>query len=88
MTDAVTQTCQSLMRAVVRSGCIRSGRFADDDVSLATRVMREELKAYLFGEPTHKYADERALTLTGQSGLAMASLTAECIRRVLAERTP
>jgi hypothetical protein len=46
--------------------------------------MREELKAFLFGE---KYADERALTLTGGSGLAMASLAAECIKRILAEKT-
>jgi hypothetical protein len=85
VTDALTQTCTNLMRAVVRSGAVR-----DCDANLATRVMREELKAFLTAntDPSGKYADERELVMTGQSGLAMASLTAECIRRILAERLP
>lgn len=79
-TNAVQATAEQLMRAVVNSGAIRS---ADQDADLACRIMREELKAFLFDA---KYADERALTLTSGSGLAMMSLTAECVRRILAER--
>lgn len=76
--QALKQTADQLMRAVVNSGAVRH-----QDADLACRIMREELKAFLF-EP--KYADERALTLTGGTGLAMASISAECIRRILAER--
>ena len=88
MSDAITETCNNLMRAVARSGCIREGRTAD--YTLGARIMREELKAFLFADQdqTDKYSDERALTLTGQSGLAMSSLVAECIRRILGERAP
>ena len=54
MTDTnVTAVAGQLMRAVVRSGAIRQ-----QDAAVAARIMREELKALLFGE---KYADERAL---------------------------
>lgn len=74
----VTQTAQTLMRAVVATGAVRA-----QDADLACKVMREELKAFLFGD---KYADERALTLTGQGGLAMASLAATCAQRIIAER--
>lgn len=82
MNDAALKaTADQLMRAVVNSGAIRRGNEAD--ISLGSRIMREELKAFLF-EP--KYADERALTLGAGSSLAMASLTAECIRRIVAER--
>lgn len=85
MTDAVTQTADNLMRAVVRSGCIRRG--VEGDITLAVQVMRQELKSFL-DTSSSKYADERALTMTGQSGLAMASLVAECIRRIIEERKP
>ena len=100
MSYYLTQTCESLMRAVVRSGCIRDTDHQHDaDVLLATRVMREELRRFISaghdldmaqaaGSPVGKYVDERALALTGQSGIAMASLVAECIRRILAERQP
>lgn len=76
--STVTATANQLMRAVVATGAVRS-----QDADLACAVMREELKAFLFGD---KYADERALTLTGQSGLAFASLVAECTKRIVAER--
>jgi hypothetical protein len=79
---ALTQTADQLMRAVVRSGCTRPGNEAD--IRLAVLVMREELKAFIGGDA--KYEDERQVCLTGQSGLALASLAAECIRRILAER--
>lgn len=75
----IASTAKSLMQAVVRSGAVRS-----QDADVACRVMREELKSFLFGE---KYADERALTLTGGSQLAFASLTTECVRRILQERS-
>jgi hypothetical protein len=57
-TQALTETTQTLMRAVVNSGCIRQGN--EGDVTLAVKVMREELKAFLDTE-NPKYADERAL---------------------------
>jgi hypothetical protein len=81
MFDAVDSTANALMTAVARTGAVRQGNEGDLDV--AVKVMREELKAFLT-EP--KYADERSLTLTGGQGLAMASLVAECTRRILAER--
>jgi hypothetical protein len=75
-----------LMTAVVRSGCIRKGR--EFDIALASRVMREELKMLLVKDldGAGKYDDERAVAMGTGSGLAMASVTAECIRRILAER--
>lgn len=82
--QALKQTADSLMRAVVNSGAIRRGN--DSDITLGSKVMREELKSFLYADDP-KYDDERELTKTGQSGLAMMSLTAECIRRVIAERT-
>ena len=81
MTDTnVTAVAGQLMRAVVRSGVIRQ-----QDAAVAAHIMREELKALLFGE---KYADERALIVTNghADGLVFASLVAECVRRILAER--
>ena len=90
MTDAnVTAVANQLMRAVVRSGCIRHGN--ESDISLASSVMREELKALLFADMPggDKYTDERALIMsTGHAnGLAFASIAAECVRRILAERS-
>jgi hypothetical protein len=55
----------------------------EGDIAVAVRVLREEVKAFLF-DP--KYEDERQLALTSGSGLAMASLTATCIQRIVAER--
>ena len=92
MVDQMDRVLQSiadpLMRAVVRSGCIRLGNEAD--ITLGSKVMREELKLLLCKDhdTEGKYADERALAMTAGSGLAMASLTAECIRRIIAERAP
>lgn len=87
MTDQLDHTISdlatSLMTAVVRSGCMRTGQ--DADYGLGAKIMREELKAFICAD-SDKYVDERALALTGGHGLAMASLTAECIRRILAER--
>lgn len=90
MTDNLDRTITALgtqlMTAVVRSGCIRHGNQAD--IELASKVMREELKSFVIADmdTDGKYADERALALTGGHGLAMASVVAECIRRILAER--
>ena len=81
--DAITKTCETLMRSVVRSGAIRTGR--EDDISLSVRVMREELKA-LVDTSNPKYENEREVALSGRSGLAMAALTAECILRITQER--
>lgn len=80
MSDPITAIADRLMRAVVATKCIRS---ADQDGEIAVTVMREELKAFIAGE---KYADERALTMTGGHHLAFASLAAECVRRIVAER--
>lgn len=85
MSDSITQTANSLMRAVANTGCIRS---ADQDAEVAVRVMREELKSFLTLDDA-KYADERALVQgAGPTGLAFASLVAECAKRILAERSP
>lgn len=90
MTDSLDRTistlANSLMTAVVRSGCIRAGNEAD--VTLASVVMRQEMKLFIVADhdATGKYADERALVSTGNSGLAMASLVAECIKRIATER--
>ena len=85
--QALKQTSQALMTAVIRSGCIREGEHHDADIILAVKVLREELKCFLGLEgEAAKYEDERALAMTAGSGLAMASLTAECIRRIVAER--
>lgn len=79
--DPISALANSLMRAVVNSGCIRSG---EQDATLAIEVMREELKLFLTAD---KYADERSLVLGGGSSyIAYASLTAECVRRIIAER--
>lgn len=78
---AIKQTADRLMRAVVESGVIRS---FEQDGDLAVRIMREELKALLFAD---KYADERAIALTGGSGLAWASLLATCLHRIANERS-
>jgi hydroxyethylthiazole kinase-like sugar kinase family protein len=82
--STVKNLADDLMRGVIATGCVRS---ADADV--ACRVMREEMKAMLFADmdPAGKYANERAIALTGGHGLAMASLVTECARRILAERS-
>lgn len=80
MRDLIADLAQRLMRAVVAAG------ITADDTETAVRVMREEVKAFLTGDGG-KYADERALV--GQPGgdrLAFASLVAECVRRIAAER--
>lgn len=82
MADPITLLANTLMRAVVRAGCIRS---ADKDGDIAVRVMREELKAFVAGPA---YADERELAKTGGHQLAMASLVTACVSRILAERVP
>jgi hypothetical protein len=78
MEQTVSLLCQHVMRAVASTGAVRS-----EDAELACRIMREELKSFLFAG---KYADERAVAMTGNSNLAVASLKAECVRRILAER--
>lgn len=70
---------ERLMQAVARSGLV-----SPDDAQLACTVMREELKAFVCGGP--KYADERYLVLTGADKLAWASLVAEVLRRITAEK--
>ena len=77
----VKNLAEGLMKAVARMGVIRRG--FDNDYTVAARVMREELKAFLFDA---KYTDERELVKTGGHNLAMASVVAECGRRILAER--
>ena len=53
-------------------GAIRRG--ADDNITAAVEIMREELREFLTGT---KYADERSLAQTGGDQLAFASLAAE-----------
>lgn len=79
--DPITALADTLMRAVVASGAIRRGD--DRDIETAVLVMREEVKEFLAGD---RYADERSLAQTGQHVLAMASLTATCVTRILAAR--
>lgn len=79
MSDPISALCNSVMRAVVRTGCIVSDGSPRDNVAAAVAVMREELKAFLIAD---RYADERALAQTGGEHLAMASLVAECVRRI------
>lgn len=79
--DPITALCNTVMQAVVRSGAIRRG--VDADIEVGIRVMREEVKAFIAGPA---YADERALALTGGHQLAMSSLLASCVARILAER--
>lgn len=81
MADPIANLADTLMRSVVNSGCIRS---ADQDAAIAVKIMREELKAFIAGD---KYADERAIIQTGGHHIAFASLTTECIKRILAERS-
>ena len=87
MDRVISGIADPLMRAVVRSGCIRTGR--ESDLTLGCKVMREELKALIIADqdPAGKYKDERELARFGwNSHLVMASVTAECIKRILAER--
>ena len=78
---AVASLCDTVMRAVVKAGAVRS---FDQDGDLAIKIMREELKSFLFDA---KYADERALVVErGNQQLAVASLVAECVQRIIAER--
>lgn len=91
MTDrALQDTANALMRAVVASKAIRTGtEHYEGDLTVAVRVMREELKSFLDVSPSNaKYRDERAIALTGQSGLALASVIAESIYRICQERAP
>lgn len=86
MTHAVTQLADTLMRAVVASGAVR-----EEDADIACKIMRAEMKAFLMPseDPANKYQPARELAQTGlpgAAGLAMASLTAECIKRILEER--
>lgn len=85
MTDrTITALADTLMRAVVRSGAMRTDTpHHEADVALAVSIMREELKAFLFDA---KYADERALAMVGQDNLALQSLAAECVSRLVKER--
>jgi len=84
MTDPVAGVANALMRAVARTKFIRHGTdHYDADVDVACRVIREELKAFLLSP---QYADERAIVMTGGHSLAFASLAAECVRRIAAER--
>jgi hypothetical protein len=76
MDSTVTALAGALMRAVVRSGVVTSAK-----VDVAIRVMRAELKAFL---TEARYADERALALTGGHQLAMKSLVAACIAEIAA----
>lgn len=78
-TDPIACLANTLMRSVVNSGAVST---ANADV--AVRIMREELKAFIADD---KYADERALVQTGGEHLAMASLTTECVSRILADRS-
>lgn len=79
MHDPIKSLADRLMRAVVGAGVVRP-----QDIDVALRVMREELKLFLVGE---KYADERELAHSpAGSSLAFASLSAECARRVVTER--
>lgn len=71
---------RNLMVAVVRSGAVRN---TDHDIAIATKVMKEEMIAFLTGD---KYRDERSIALTGGHNLAWASLVAATISRILAER--
>jgi hypothetical protein len=82
MTDSIKQTADQMMRAIVRSGCLDG--FSPDQLDRAVGIMREELKA-MVDTTNPKYADERAVALTGNSGLAMASMVAECIERIINE---
>jgi hypothetical protein len=90
MTDQLDRTIStlatSLMTAVVRSGCMRYGNEAD--YALGETIMRQELKAFICADEdtAGKYVDERALALSGQSALAMRSLTAACVLRIANER--
>lgn len=87
MDAAINIISAKLMTVVVRTGCIRADH--DGDCKVAVKVMREEMKLFIVADHDQdgKYVNERSLALTGQHGLAMASLTAECVRRILAERT-
>lgn len=85
VTDStITALCSALMRAVVASGAVRS-----EDAELACRVMREETKRFVLPPETGEdsYAAERELILSGgNQRLALASLAATCVQRILAER--
>jgi hypothetical protein len=79
--DAVKGLCDRLMRAVIATDAIRHGRA--DDIALGVSVMLEELKAFLTAD---RYADERAVTMTGGHDLAWASLVATTVARIVKER--
>lgn len=75
--QTVTQLADALMRAVVASGAVTESK-----VEVACAIMREELKAFVFG-PT--YADERELAVTGRHHIAFAALVAACVNRIAKE---
>ena len=81
--DPISRLGYMLMRAVVNSGAATS-----ENADMVVAILRAEMKKFIIpGEDaTGKYADERALILTGSEGLAMASLAAECIRLIIQER--
>jgi hypothetical protein len=73
----ISELANLLMRAVVRSGVLRGSQ----DIDVALRVMREELKELLVGD---RYVDERELTTSTPNGydLAWASLVVNTIARI------
>jgi hypothetical protein len=75
--NTVGDLAELLMRAVVRSGVLRGNQ----DIDIALRVMREELKELLMGD---RYIDERKLAEDLPNGydLAWASLVVNTIHRI------
>lgn len=81
MDKALDDVCQTVMRGVAASGVIRATRGEDDNVALATRVMREEIKAFLT-EP--RYHDQRQALVDSDSmsGIVLATLVLTCVERI------
>ena len=80
---AIDTLANRVMMAVIQSGCIRDAH-EDADIDVAIKVMREELKLFLF-DP--KYGNERALIMNGTiNHLGTATLVTECVKRITQER--
>lgn len=87
--DPIQKLADATMRAVARSGVIRCTRGADDNVDLAVRVMRQELKALVV--PTEDddgyYADARQAVLNGSVNerYVVGLVALRCVERIQAE---
>lgn len=82
--DLTPETVGAALSEQLTLAVAYSGLVGPEDTQLACAIMHEELKALL--SCGLKYANERYLIMTGEDRQAWASLVAEVLRRIKAEK--